>query len=168
MAIATFRCTVIDVTDLAEGYRFWSAVTGLEIIGSPPDGWHGRFGYLGHRDPWKHELILQVVRDPKDQTANRVHIDLTPVEGIDPAIEQIVALGGRVKKPASLYPRPGSHGDEPPEIDWAVVQDPFGNEFCLVSELTQAEIDAVLEATRAGASTDHEWRLAAGRKLPQP
>jgi len=166
MAIATYRCTVIDVTDLAEGYRFWSAVTGLEVIGSSPEGWHGRFGYLGHRDPWKHEFILQVVRYPKEPTANRVHIDLTPTEGIDPAIEQIVALGGRVKKPASLYPRPGSHGDEPPEIDWAVMQDPFGNEFCLVSELTQAEIDAVLEATRAGAASDREWRVAAGRARP--
>ena len=28
-----------------------------------------------------------------------------------------VALGGSVKKPPSLYPRPGSHGDEPPVLD---------------------------------------------------
>ena len=168
IGIATYRCTVIDVTDLAEGYRFWSAVTGLEIIGSSPEGWHGRFGYLGHTNPWKHEFILQVIKEPKGPTANRVHIDLTPREGIDRAIEQIVALGGSVKKPPSLYPRPGSHGTEPPVIDWAVMQDPFGNEFCLVSELTDAEIDAVLEATRAGASADHEWRIAAERTQPRP
>ena len=86
---------------------------------------------------------------------------------MDRAIERIVALGGSVKKPPSLYPRPGSHGDEPPELDWAVMQDPFGNEFCLVSELTDAEAAAVLEATRAGASTDHEWRVAAGRTPPR-
>lgn len=166
MAIATYRCAVIDVTDLAEGYRFWSAVTGLEVIGGSPGGWHGRFGYLGRRNPWKHEFILQVVTTPKGPESNRVHIDLTPAEGIDSAIAQIVALGGQVKKPPSLYPRPGSHGDEPPAIDWAVMQDPFGNEFCLVSDLTDTEVAAVQEATRQGASTDIEWRVAAGRALP--
>lgn len=163
MGIGTYRCTVIDVGDLDVGHRFWSAVTGLEIIGQTPGGWHGRFGYLGHSDPWKHEFILQLVDTPKPEAANRVHIDLTPNEGVDRAIEQILALGGSVKKPPSLYPRPGSHGDEPPILDWAVMQDPFGNEFCLVSELTQEEIAAVLAATKAGASTDHEWRVAAGR-----
>ncbi len=54
VGVGTYRCTVIDVTDLDVGYRFWSEVTGLEIIGRTPGGWHGRFGYLGHKDPWKH------------------------------------------------------------------------------------------------------------------
>jgi predicted enzyme related to lactoylglutathione lyase len=166
VAIANYRCAVIDVTDLVEGFRFWSAVTGLEVIGGTAGGWHGRFGYLGYRNPWKHEFILQLVTKPKGPDANRVHVDLTPTAGIDPAIEQIIALGGTVKKPPSLYPRPGSHGDEPPVIDWAVMQDPFGNEFCLVSDLTDDEVAAVLEATRKGASTDHEWRVAAGRTGP--
>lgn len=161
--IGTYRCTVIDVTDLDAGYRFWSAVTGWEIIGSPPGGWHGRFGYLGRRDPWKHELILQVVTSRKGPDANRVHLDLTPNGGMEHAVEQIVALGGTVKKAPSLYPRPGSHGDEPPVLEWAVMQDPCGNEFCLVDELTEAEAQAVMEATQAGASTDHAWRVAAGR-----
>ncbi len=162
MTIATLRCAVIDVDDLDLGYRFWSAITGLDVIGSP-GGWHGRFGYLGRRDPWRHEVILQLVDTPKSSAANRVHIDLTPVGGIDQAIPQIIELGGSVKKAPSLYPRPGSRGDESPVIDWAVMQDPFGNEFCLVSELTAEEIAAVLQATRAGATTDHQWRLAAGR-----
>ncbi len=162
MSIGRLRCVVINVTDLSVAYEFWSRVTGLDIIGSEK-GWHGWLGYLGSKDPWKHEIILQVVDTAKGEPANRVHIDLTPNEGMDRAIERIIALGGAVKKPPSLYPRPGSHGDEPPVIDWAVMQDPFGNEFCLVSELTDAEIQGVLEATRAGASTDHEWRVAAGR-----
>jgi len=41
--------------------------------------------------------------------------------------------------------------------------DPFGNEFCLVTELTQKEVAAVLEAAKAGASSDHDLRKAAGR-----
>lgn len=162
VGIGTYRCTVIDVDDLEEGYRFWSEVTGLEVIGSP-GGWHGRFGYLGRKDPWRHEFILQVVRGRKGHAANRVHIDLTPNEGTDRAIERILAIGGTLKKPPSLYPRPGSHGDEPPVLDWAVMQDPFGNEFCLVTPLTDEEAEAVLEATRRGASTDREWRAAAGK-----
>jgi predicted enzyme related to lactoylglutathione lyase len=159
--IGTYRATVIDVADLAQGYAFWSALTGLEVIGSDPDGWHRRFGYLGRKNPWKHELILQVVKGRKEKNPNPVHIDVTPNEGIDDAISRIVALGGSVKKPPSLYPRPGSHGDEQPVIDWAVMQDPFGNEFCLVDDLTDAQIEAVIEATAAGASTDEEWRAAA-------
>ncbi len=158
--IGTYRATVIDVDDLELGYAFWSAVTGLEVIGSPK-GWHGRFGYLGTKDPWKHQFILQVVNRPKGSEPNRAHIDVTPTEDVDRAIDQIIALGGSVKKPPSLYPRPGSHGDEPPIIDWAVMQDPFGNEFCLVADLTDAQIDAVLAATKRGASTDEAWRDAA-------
>jgi hypothetical protein len=41
------------------------------------------------------------------------------------------------------------------------MQDPFGNEFCLVHDLTDAQIAAVIEATAAGASTDEEWRAVA-------
>jgi catechol 2,3-dioxygenase-like lactoylglutathione lyase family enzyme len=157
---------VINVTDLALAYRFWSAVTGLEVIGSS-DGWHGWLGYLGTKDPWKHEIILQKVEEapvevamPDHRRTNPMHIDITPDGGIDRAVDQIVELGGSVKKPPSLYPRPGSHADEPPVIDWAVMQDPFGNEFCLVYELTKEQSKAAMDAD---ASTDHEWRVAAGQ-----
>lgn len=164
MAVGELRCVVLDVTDLQLAYHFWSEVTGLEVIGRHEDGWHGRFGYLGTRDPWKHEIILQIVPTPKGPEANRVHLDITPHHGIDDAVERIVALGGRVKKPPSLYPRPGVHGDEPPVIDWAVMQDPFGNEFCLVSELTDQQSAAAMAAE---VSDDHGWRVAAGVTGPR-
>lgn len=165
MGIGKLRCVVINVTDLDVAHEFWSKVTGLEIIGTP-DGWHDWLGYLGTKDPWKHEIILQKVTNapveagsPSHDRTNPVHIDVTPTDGIDMAIEQIVALGGSVKKAPSLYPRPGSHGDEPPIIDWAVMQDPFGNEFCLVDELTEEQS---MNALAADVHTDHEWRIAAG------
>lgn len=101
-----------------------------------------------------------MVDTTKGERPNRVHIDLTPLEGIDRAIEEIVRLGGSVKKPPSLYPRPGSHGDELPRIDWAVMQDPFGNEFCLVSELSAAEIEAVRAPNGGGGF--HRSRMAGG------
>ena len=156
---------MINVTDLDLAYEFWSNVTGLERIGSE-EGWHGWLGYLGTKDPWKHEIILQKVVGapveagaPSHDNTNPVHLDVTPNDGVDAAIEEIVALGGSVKKPPSLYPRPGSRGDERPIIDWAVMQDPFGNEFCLVHELTDEQSNA---AMAADVSTDHEWRQAAG------
>jgi hypothetical protein len=139
----------------------------LEIIGSE-QGWHGWLGYLGTKDPWKHEFILQRVdnsplhiESPDADRPNPVHIDITPNLGVDDAIDRIVALGGRLKKPPSLYPRPGSRGTDRPLIDWAVMQDPFGNEFCLVETLTEEESLAAMAAT--DASTDPEWRKAAGK-----
>ena len=165
MAVGKLRCAVINVTDLELAHEFWSQVTGLEVIG-PADGWHGWLGYLGTKDPWKHEIILQRVKEapveagtPNHEVTNPVHLDITPDDGIDSAIEQIVALGGTVKKPPCLYPRPGSHGDEAPVIDWAVMQDPFGNEFCLVDELTEEQSKA---AMTTDARADDGWRLAAG------
>lgn len=168
MAIGTLRCVVINVTDLKVAYKFWSAVTGLDVIGSE-DGWHDWLGYLGTKDPWKHEIILQRIDTapvevgmPSHDRTNPVHIDLTPTEGIDRAIVEIVALGGTVKKSPSLYPRPGSRGGHRPLIDWAVMQDPFGNEFCLVKNLTDEQSNATMDPS---FRTDHEWRVAAGQVL---
>jgi hypothetical protein len=161
---------VINVTDLPLAYEFWGAVTGLEKIGSD-DGWHDWLGYLGTKSPRKHEIILQRVdtapidvQAPDPRRPNPVHIDITPRHGVDQAIADIIALGGSVKKLPSLYPRPGSHGDEAPVIDWAVMQDPFGNEFCLVSELSADQSAAAMAAT--SATTDEEWRRAAGVAVP--
>ena len=166
MGIGSLRCVVINVTDLEMAYKFWSEVTGLEVIG-PPDGWHGWLGYLGTSNPWKHEIILQKTTGapveagaPTRTATNPMHIDITPDTNIDDAINNIVELGGTVKKLPSLYPRPGSHGDQPPLIDWAVMQDPFGNEFCLVHELTPEQS---LAAVTADATTDSQWRAAAGQ-----
>jgi hypothetical protein len=47
------------------------------------------------------------------------------------------------------------------------MQDPFGNEFCLVDDLTEAQIDSVVDATKRGASTDEEWRAAALGQTPR-
>ena len=166
MGVGTLRCVVINVTDLPLAYKFWGAVTGLEVIGSET-GWHDWLGYLGTKDPWKHEIILQRVDNspleiqaPTAERPNQVHIDITPNNGIDRAIEEIIELGGSVKKPPSLYPRPRSRGDHRPLIDWAVMQDPFGNEFCLVEDLSKEQSLAAMAATEA--TTDEQWRAAAG------
>lgn len=157
MSVGSIRCIVVNVTDLQVGEAFWSEVTGLPVISS---NYTERFSYLGQKHPWKHEMILQRVHDPKGTEANRCHFDLT-VDDVDGAIEKITAIGGHVKKQPSIYPRPGSFLGKRPVIDWAVMTDPFGNEFCLVSGLSEDEIQAIESAV--DARTDQEWRTAAGR-----
>lgn len=169
MSIGTWRCAAINVTDFDLGYRFWSALTGFDILG-PEHGYHGWLGYLGTTNPRKHEIIL-ILTDaapieteaPTHHRTNCVHIDIDPIEGIDAAIPQILDLGGRLKKPPSIYPRPGSYGHSTPVIDWAVMQDPFGNEFCLVQDLTDEQSRAAVDAADHGATADHELRAAAGQ-----
>lgn len=161
MGIGQLRCIAIDVDDLAVAEAFWSAVTGLPVI---PSVFPGRYSYLGQPDPWRHEVILHLVRTPKGEGAtNRAHPDIW-VADIDGAIPQIEQIGGHLKRAPTIYPRPGSYDGEPARIDWAVMQDPFGNEFCLVSVLTEEESRAVADA--APGDDDH-YRAAAGRAHPK-
>lgn len=160
MGIGKLRCAVIDVDDLIVAEAFWSEVTGLPVITSK---WVGRYSYLGVPDPWKHQVILHLVGTPKKTDVNRAHVDIG-VADVDRAIAQIEALGGRLKRAPTIFPRPGAYDGVAPVIDWAVMRDPFGNEFCLVSELTEEESLAVAHA--APGDDDH-YRAAAGRVPPK-
>ena len=169
LSIGTMRCVAINVTDFDLGLRFWSALTGYEVL--DPYWWgRGWLNYLGTKEPRKHEIILIHTDHAPIQTAvpthhetNCVHVDITPNHGVDAAIPEILALGGTLKKAPSLYPRPTATSDEAPVIDWAVMQDPFGNEFCLVYGLTWEQMTAALEAARQGITDDRELRAAAGQ-----
>jgi predicted enzyme related to lactoylglutathione lyase len=172
VAIGTLRCFVIDVEDLEVGAAFWSNVTGIHQISS---AWPDRFAYLGHEDEttWKHEIILHRVPTAKtsdpgavdvarrlDPAANRCHIDID-VEDVDVAITQIEAIGGRLKYPPTVYPVPHAYDGAKPLIDWAIMQDPFGNEFCLIRPLTRAERDALAVAAQKGFADDAHLRAIA-------
>lgn len=159
MGVGKLRCAVVDVEDLEIAEAFWSEVTGLPVI---PSVFPGRYSYLGQPEPWHHELILHKVSTHKGPEANRGHVDIG-VSDLDRAIAQVETLGGRLKKPPSIYPRPGSFPGEPPLLDWAVMQDPFGNEFCLVTVLSAEQVQAV-EAV--GQADDHLLRAAARRSAP--
>lgn len=162
MGIGRLRCHVMDVDDLVVAERFWSEVTGLPVIPSP---FPGRYSYLGQAEPWSHELILHLVRRHKGPEPNRSHVDIW-VRDIDRAIGEIEAIGGSLWHEPSIYPRPGSYPGERPVLDWAVMRDPFGNEFCLVTVLSRDQVHAVEEAAGTGDGTDHDWRVAAGRTAP--
>jgi len=162
MGIGSLRCQVVDVEDLAVAEAFWSEVTGLPVI---PSVFPGRYSYLGQAEPWRHEMILHKVRTAKGPAPNRSHVDIW-VRDVDDAIAQVEAIGGSLKRPPSIYPRPGSYPGERPCIDWAVMEDPFGNEFCLVTVLSEPQVRAVEGAARTGPGTDSDWRVAARRSAP--
>jgi hypothetical protein len=105
-------------------------------------------------------VILHLVRTQKGPEPNRSHVDIW-VRDVDRAIEQVEAIGGRRKLGPTIYPRPGPFPGEEPGLDWAVAQDPFGNEFCLIRVLGQDERDAVAEAGRLGNGDDPHWRVVA-------
>lgn len=122
----------------------------------------GRYSYLGQADPWDHKLILHLVNNPKaPDVVNRGHVDIW-VRSIDDAIAQIEAIGGTLKRAPTVYPRPHSFEGEEPVLDWAVMRDPFDNEFCLVRILTPEESRAVAELGRNADVDDRRLRLAAG------
>ena len=151
-------CQVIDVNDLAIAERFWSEVTGLPVI---PSYFKGRYSYLGEPAPWRHRVILHLVSTVKGPETNRAHPDIW-VRDVDTAIAQIEAIGGSLKKAPAIYPRPHSYVGERPAIDWAVMQDPFGNEFCLIRVLTVEQSRAVAEAGEREPGDDDHWRSIAG------
>jgi predicted enzyme related to lactoylglutathione lyase len=157
MGIGKLKCPVVDVNDLTTAEAFYSELTGIPVI---PSVFPGRYAYLGQPEPWRADLILHRVKAPKGPEANRGHIDIW-VSSIDEAIPRIEAIGGSVKKAPTIYPWPGSFPGEDPRIDWAVMRDPFGNEFCLVTILSAAQVRAVLAAAEEGPGDDTTWRTAA-------
>ena len=123
MAVGTIRAFVIDVNDLEVGERFWSAVTGQDVLFS---GWAGQFSRIGKKGATS--ILLQLVPETKTDLKNRAHIDIT-VEDVDHAINEVITLGGSLIRPKGGYP------PDAPEIEWAVMEDPFGNEFCVIRDL---------------------------------
>jgi predicted enzyme related to lactoylglutathione lyase len=127
MAVGTLRRFVLDVNDLPAGERFWAAVTGLEARFS---AWQGQFSALGEIKTGS--ILLQLVPEGKTALKNRAHLDVT-VEDLDRAVQEVIALGGTVVKP------PGPFPEVDPVLEWAVMADPFGNEFCLIRDLEPNE-----------------------------
>jgi len=123
MAVGDMRSFVVDVNDLEEGERFWSSVLGLEVEFS---AWEGQFSRIGRKGSGS--ILLQLVPEEKTDLKNRAHIDLT-VENVELAVNEVLGLGGSVIKEPGIFP------ESDPLLEWAVMADPSGNEFCLIREL---------------------------------
>ncbi len=161
MGIGQLKCHVIDVNDLAVAEEFWSQVTGLDVI---PSVFPGRYSYLGQADPWRHDMILHLVTAEKGAEPNRSHVDIW-VRDVDEANRRIEAIGGTLKRPPVIYPKWTLAPGETPRIDWSVMQDPFGNEFCVIRPLTPEQSDAVVRLADTGEEDDDVLRAAA-RHIP--
>jgi predicted enzyme related to lactoylglutathione lyase len=91
--------------------------------------WEGQFSQIG--EPGFGAVLLQLVPEKKSRLKNRVHVDVT-VEDLPRAMEEVVAMGGHVVRRAGAFP------PKAPVLEWAVMADPFGNEFCLIQERPKA------------------------------
>jgi len=111
--IGALYSIVIDVNDLETCAKFWSQVLGADILYQ-----NERYLRLGHKGERPTVLLQKVPERHKEK--NRVHIDLD-VPDLDEAINRVQNLGGHKLRQLSEY-----------GIEWAVMADPDGNEFCLV------------------------------------
>lgn len=126
--IARLWKPVINVTDLDEGERFWSAVSGLDPLGRIHDG---TFSVLaeseddvdGRDGSW---ILLQQVPAGQRSTDAGTHLDFR-VDDVADAQRRIEAIGGTVVSPAGPFPDATN-----PVLEWAVLADPFDNEFCII------------------------------------
>jgi predicted enzyme related to lactoylglutathione lyase len=123
MAVGEMRSFVIDVNDLEDSERFWASVLGLEVEFS---AWQGQFSRVGRKGSGS--ILLQLVPEMKTDLKNRAHLDIT-VENVERAVTEVLGLGGSVIKEPATFP------ETDPLIEWAVMADPSGNEFCLIREL---------------------------------
>jgi predicted enzyme related to lactoylglutathione lyase len=117
--IVTNRWTsiTVDCDDPARLAGFWSA-----LLDKPLSDEHDGPGWatVGSRLDSEPRLTFQAVAEPKTGKV-RIHLDVQ-VDDIDRGREQVMALGGRWTRERHDY-------DEGLVL---VMQDPEGNEFCLV------------------------------------
>jgi catechol 2,3-dioxygenase-like lactoylglutathione lyase family enzyme len=107
----------IDCTEPRELAEFWTKALGLEVV-QDFEGY-----YMVLRSPGDERataLGLQKVPEPR-AGKNRVHLDLA-TEDRPGEVARLVALGATQLDEQSV-----------PGLDWTVLQDPAGNEFCVGS-----------------------------------
>jgi catechol 2,3-dioxygenase-like lactoylglutathione lyase family enzyme len=114
---------VINTSDMHRGVDFWCAALGYAPREST---WNPEFMMLQHPDGRGLPVSLQLT-EPDHLQPVRVHLDLYTSEQAR-HVERLVALGA-TEVPDWEYPG---------EVDFVVLRDPDGNEFCVIDhpELT--------------------------------
>jgi predicted enzyme related to lactoylglutathione lyase len=104
---------VVDSEDPARLARWWAAALGYQIVNEEPGEVEIR------RSPDEMPgLVFTPVPDAKT-VKNRLHIDLRP-DNQEAEVERLVNMGAR---PVDI-----GQGD----VNWVVLADPEGNEFCVL------------------------------------
>ena len=112
---------VVDAADPARLARFWAAALGWEVAPEEPDEvdvWPPGFSYP---DSSALPLVFVPVAEPK-AGKNRVHLDLATKSGRHQAAE--------VERLLALSATPDGIGQR--DVQWTVLADPEGNEFCVL------------------------------------
>jgi predicted enzyme related to lactoylglutathione lyase len=113
---------VIDGADTMALARFWAAMFDTEVASIANEGEPNEAHYVDVAATEGTPLLrFQRVPETKD-LKNRLHLDIE-VEELDPAIARVEALGGSVIQPLRT-----EYG-----YDFAIMGDPEGNEFCLIT-----------------------------------
>jgi catechol 2,3-dioxygenase-like lactoylglutathione lyase family enzyme len=111
---------VIDCVDMEKLAAFWSEVLGYEELGREEDEIEIGPPSVGFGGP-QPTLIFSPSTDPKPAKL-RLHIDVNPTDrDQEEELERLLSLGARK---ADI----GQTGEE----SWHVLEDPEGNEFCLL------------------------------------
>ena len=116
---ATWWAVTVDCNEPRRVIDFWSAILDSEVIepGADRSGWF-RLQPLGSGGPF---MNFQPVEEPKVGKV-RIHVDVL-VDDLDAAVGRVVALGGADTGTREQLPRGRI----------AVMNDPEGNEFCLLA-----------------------------------
>ena len=104
----------VDARDPGAQARFWS-----EVLGWPATEREG-LHFLMPPNPAIPVVVFVTVPEEKS-VKNRLHIDVSPTDRTrDEEVERLVALGA-------------THADiGQGDVDWVVLRDPEGNEFCVL------------------------------------
>jgi hypothetical protein len=110
---------VIDCSAPLELAAFWAAALGFEVTESSEE--EGDVWAAVAR-PASKGLSLLFQQVPEGKAAkNRLHLDLRPAGTRDQEVERLRWLGASVME-----------GFAGPDATWTVMQDPEGNEFCVL------------------------------------
>lgn len=112
--MADYLVLTLDVTDLDRQTEFWCAALGYRH-----EGGAGQYRALVDPAGRSPKMLLQQVSEPKT-AKNRLHIDLH-VTDVEAEVRRLEGLG------ATWVGRVDQFG-----ISWIVLNDPEGNELCVV------------------------------------
>ena len=110
-----FDSLTIDCADPVRLATFWAAALGFEASDLDPEG-----SWIDDPTGGVRGIFFQLVPEPK-LVKDRIHLDLRPGVAMADEVERLAGLGatilGRVDEGGSF---------------WTVMQDPEGNEFCVL------------------------------------
>lgn len=104
----------IDINDMNIASDFWSGALGAHAVDDNP---HFRKLIIPDSEI---AVFLQLVPEPKT-SKTRMHLDLVS-DDVDSEAARLVKLGATIER------KPVTEG-----FKFAVLKDPFGNEFCILS-----------------------------------